>query len=342
MRKLILHVGVHRTGTTSTQEFMRQNFPVLLNKGVLYPFGVKRHDRMVQRLISGEVPADVLARDLERRAASHPQSVDTVVLSDEDMSLIRDFGVFAALKDTFDVKILVSLRRQDLWLESWYLQNVKWQWNPALAHLTFEEFFARRAEFFWIDYAARFAHFEEVFGAGCVLAGVFEKGDMPDGPIQAFLRLIGIEDLSGFSPFIHSNSSLSPLMSEMMRQLPMGKIAPKERAMIEAACIAVDSTLPTNGSKLLMPLAQRQLVLDEYADSNQRTAQDYFGRPVLFQDPLPLESAPLAEQTLPSQSQDLIQNFMAPILKELADRMTAARVERETKSPDPKAPRPVR
>lgn len=334
MRKLILHVGVHRTGTTSTQKFMRENFQPLLKKGVLYPFGVSRHDRVVRRLVRNEVPALKLARDLERRAASHPSHVHTVVLSDEDMSMIRDFRVFEPLKEMFDVKIVVSLRRQDLWLESWYLQNIKWQWNPALSHLTFDQFFARRAEFFWIDYAARFAHFEEVFGPGSVIAGVFEKADMPDGPIQAFLRMIGIEDLTGFSPFLHRNSSLSPLMSEMMRQMPMDRMAPKERALVEAACIEVDRTLPTNGSKLVMPFDQRQLVLGEYADSNHSVAQTCFSRDVLFHEPMPLESDPLAEQSLPGDTQELVKLFVGPIFRELADLMATARMERESKTTD--------
>jgi len=47
--------------------------------------------------------------------------------------------------------------------------------------------------------------------------------------------MIGVEDMSGLSPFLHSNSSLSPLMSELLRQLPLDKIAPKERALVEAA-----------------------------------------------------------------------------------------------------------
>ena len=185
MRKLYLHVGVHRTGTTSTQRFLKDNFVPLLTKGYLYPFRVKRHDGQIRRLVKGEMSVHDFALDLERRADSQQFPINSIVISDEDMSLIQDFSLFAGLDDMFDVKVVVSLRRQDLWLESWYLQNIKWQWNPGLAHLSFAEFFKRRADFFWIDYATRFSHFEDVLGAGSVVAGVFEKGDMPQGPIQA-------------------------------------------------------------------------------------------------------------------------------------------------------------
>lgn len=329
MRKLFLHVGVHRTGTTSTQRFMRENFDTLLRKGLLYPFGVKRHDRLILRILDGSLKVEDLALDLEKRAGSHPHPVHSVVLSDEDISLIRDFNLFAPLKERFEVKVVVSMRRQDLWLESWYLQNIKWQWNPALAHLSFDEFFERRAEFFWIDYAERFAHFETVFGPGSVVAGVFERGDMPEGPIQSFLHMLGIQDLTGFGPFVHRNSSLTPLMSEFMRNLPMDEMPIPERTLVEAACIEVDKTLPTNGSKLLMNFDQRAQVVAEYADSNRHVAKTWFDREVLFRDPLPPRDAPLADHTIPAGSGELIGGFVAPILRKLTLLMAKAREEHQ-------------
>ncbi|MBI1172716.1 hypothetical protein GC209_15070 [bacterium] len=332
-RTLYLHVGVHRTGTTSTQRFLRESFNVLLKKGYLFPFRVKRHDRQIRRLVSGEQSMAEFIQDLQMRADSHPLPIHSIVLSDEDMSLIEDFSLFAPLKEAFDVKVVVALRRQDLWLESWYLQNVKWQWNPQLAHLTFAEFFERRADFFWVDYAKRLAHYEAIFGEGSVIAGVFEAADMPGGPISTFLNLIGIEDMTGFGPMLHRNWSLSPLMSEFMRCLPMDQIVEKERIIIEAACIDVDVTLATNGSKLVMSRPQRDLVMAEYAESNRRTAQRYLGREVLFNDPLPAPEAELAEQALPEASSEVMTRFVGPMLLALSKRLTEERLAREKGAP---------
>ena len=329
MRKLYLHVGVHRTGTTSTQRFMKDNFTPLLTKGYLYPLGVKRHDGVVNRLVRQDLSMQDFALDLEKRASAQAFPVHSIVLSDEDMSLIQDFSLFARLRDTFDVKVVVSLRRQDLWLESWYLQNIKWQWNRALAHLTFAQFFERRGEFFWIDYAARLAHYEQVFGQGCVVAGVFEREDMPEGPIQAFLRMIGIDDLSGFGPFVHRNSSLTPLMSEFMRQMPMDAMIEPERMLVEAACIEVDKTLATNGSKLVMPAAQRVIAMQDFAESNRLTAERYIGRDTLFREPLPGADEPLADQVLPESAQEVMQRFVAPVLHSLSKLMMANRLARD-------------
>ena len=330
MRTLYLHVGVHRTGTTSTQRFLRDNFNVLLTKGYLYPYGVKRHDQIVRRLANNEITAQDFAIDLTARADKQLEHITSIVISDEDISLIEDLRIFAPLKEYFDIKLVVALRRQDLWLESWYLQNVKWQWNDALSHLTFDEFFARRTDFFWIDYAARFAHFESIFGPDAVVAGVFEKDDMPEGPIQSFLNMIGIKVRTGFGPFLHRNSSLSPLLSEFMRQLPLDRMAIKERTIVEAACIEVDKTLKTNGSKLIMTAAQREIVMAEYEDSNHKTAVRYVGRETLFREPLPNAEALLADTVLPGQSQDVVEQFVSPVLEALASLMTKARFERDT------------
>jgi hypothetical protein len=329
MQKLYLHTGVHRTATSSTQLFLRSNFLPLLQKGWLYPYGAVRHDQKVRAMVNKTLSVEEFARDLQQRANSHDHAVHSVVLSDEDLSIVPDFSLFAPLADRFDVKVVVSLRRQDLWLESWYLQNVKWQWNPLLAHLTFDQFFKRRKEFFWVDYAARLAHYEQVFGAGSVVAGVFERADMPEGPIAAFLNMVGLSDMTGLGPFLHANSSMSPQISEFMRQLPLDQIDERDRSVVERIFVEMDKTLPTNGSKLIMRHDQRQTVMAECAASNRLTAQRYLGREVLFAEPLPGPDALLADIALPANSADLMQIFVRPFVTELGEKLTSLRLERD-------------
>lgn len=321
-RRLYLHVGVHRTGTTSTQRFMRANFDVLLGKGYLYPFGVARHNAVVARMRYGVLPVAEFAADLARRMEA--KGVQAAILSDEDLSAIRDFGVFEPLAEVFDVKIVVMLRRQDLWLESWYLQNVKWQWNADLAHLSFDQFYVRREEFFWIHYGERLAHCEAVFGPGSVIAGVFEEADMPQGPIDAFLRMVGITDLAGFGPMLHQNSALTPLMTEFMRQLPLDEMPNRDRVLFERACLAVDPHLVTNGSKLVMAHQQRLTVQAEHLAGNRVVAARYLGREALFQVPLPGADEPLASSLLPDRSADLLRDFVVPFVRALGVQVAEA------------------
>ena len=332
MRKLILHVGVHRTATTSIQRFMRANSEVLLDKGYLYPFGVARHNAVVARMRYGILPVEEFAQDLQRRMDMKWGHVHTAVISDEDISMIEDFSQFAPLADYFDVKVVVSLRRQDLWLESWYLQNVKWQWNLSLAHLTFDEFFEAREEFFWIDYATRLAQYEAVFGPGSVIAGVFEEADMPAGPIDAFLDMIGITDQSGLGAKLHQNSSLSPLATEFMRHLPLDEMKDIDRRLFEQASLALNKDLAVNGSKLIMSHARRVDVMAEYSAGNEAVAKRYLGRYQLFRAPLPGPLEPLANTTLPTDAAGLMEDFMAPFVRALGVEVTKLRLANEAGS----------
>ena len=319
MRKLILHIGAHRTATTTLQKTLRKNFKILLKQGFLYPYGVDRHEQLANRLLRGKLSAAALAADLDRRAEADGRDVHSIILSDEDICMRRDLSVLAPLKDHFEVVIVYFLRRQDLWLESWYLQNVKGQWNRKLAHLTFDEFLDRMEEFHWIDYDRCTRHLDAVFGAGNVLAQAFERSAMPDGPVARFCELVGIAGADGFTPARDSNSSLSPLVTEFMRRLPLDTAAPAYRRKLVAACAEVDRGMrDADLPKLLLTPARRVAVLDRYAAGNRALARRRFDREALFLDPLPAADAPIAEMRLP-ESDELMARFVAPLVAALIE-----------------------
>jgi hypothetical protein len=320
MRTLYLHIGAHRTATSSIQSFLHLNLEALLDRGVFYPFGVKRHLKQANAVFSGDTTAAALAETLVKRAESKNKPIDTVILSDEDICMRPDLSVFKGLSSQFDVKVVYSLRRQDLWLESWYLQNVKWQWNPDLSHLTFDAFMARKDEFFWVDYDRYLTHLEAVFGRENIVLGIFEKGQMKGGPVADFCRLTGISDMSGLTEPPHINSSHGALMSEVMRCLPLDEAAPSFRATLEKALQAVDGklrTTPEEQSTLLLTHGERLALLAEFQAGNARVAQRYFGRDQLFFDPPPGPDAVIGNLDLPETGREMMDRIMAPMIWEL-------------------------
>lgn len=329
MLTLYVHVGVHRTATSSIQRFLCDNAKVLLSKGYLFPYAVPRHFAQIKQIVSHKISATDFAEDLLRQVEGAAEPVHSVVISDEDISNIADPMILAGLQEKFDVKVVVSLRRQDLWLESWYLQNIKWQWNPNLSHISFAEFLQRKKRFFWIDYDSHLAKYERTFGQGSVLATVFENPAMPHGPIVSFLTLLGINDLTGFGPLLNINSSLSPMMTEFLRHLPLDRINRFERALFEKAFAAVDANLTTNGSKLLLPYDERLEIIFEYAEGNHVVAKRYFNRNALFLEPVPNPDAPLADITLPDTAQDLMAKLVAPMVEQLGEVLHATRLSRQ-------------
>ncbi len=322
-RTLYLHIGSHRTATTSIQSFLLRNFEALIAQGCLLPFRKPRHFEMINAIFAGERKIDKVAEQLHERADSKaPEAeITRLILSDEDISMRRDISVLGEFRNHFDVKVVYSLRRQDLWLESWYFQNIKWQWNPSLSHCTFQEFLDRRDEFHWIHYDRYVRHLEEVFGAENIILNVFEKGQMPDGPVAAFCRATGNEALIGATPEPHVNFSMSAAMVEFARHLPMDELAPPQRELLRRALEAVDRDILGHAGKQserLMPLDLRQAILSEYEAGNSALAARHFNRDALFLDPLPEADAPLAQLVIPQNSQDLIAQFVAPLLRQMA------------------------
>jgi hypothetical protein len=319
-RTLYLHIGVHRTATTSIQRFLRVNTQALALRGILNPDGLSRHHALAGRILRGEAKAvaSELTAQAEASEAATGRPVRAIVLSDEDICTRTDMARMARLSDHFEVRVILVIRRQDLWLESWYRQNVKWQWNPDLAHLTFAEFLVRRRSFFWIDYDATVARLERLFGAAAVEVMVFETAWMPEGPVAAFARALG--GLEGLAAGQHANASFSALTTEFMRQLPLDEFPERRRKLVEEACATVDWHVRRRygaQSVLHMDAATRAMVMAEHGSGNAALAQRRFGRAALFSDPLPPPDAALAPDALPEDTAALMQVFVAPLLRRL-------------------------
>lgn len=300
---------------------MQQNFGKLLLKGVFHPYAIPRHVKMMTDIFARERTIATIARDIHDRADSKPGPIHTVVLSDEDICTRPDPTILGQFRDHFDVTVVMLMRRQDLWLESWYSQNVKWQWNPDLAHLPFEAFLDRRKTFFWINYDQTVRTFETVFGADNVICRPFEAEQMPEGPVQAFCDMIGLRDLKGLDPVPPTNRSLSPLMTEFMRTLPLDKMDIPVRHKVEQACMRADALLAKRTgrpSMLLMDAQTRADILGEHAAGNAALARRKFAREDLFLAPVPAADAALATRTLPADSYALVDLIIAPLIAEIA------------------------
>ena len=320
MTTLYLHIGTHRTATSSIQAFMLSNWEALLSRGVFHPMRIARHFPIFNAVFAGRRTVSDVSQDLLLRASKHPVEVDKIVLSDEDVCMRTDLSLLGEFRKHFDVKVVYALRRQDLWLESWYLQNIKWQWNKSLSHSTLSEFVARSDEFHWAYYDRLLSHLDEVFGQENVLPYVFEKAQMPDGPVAAFCKRIGLDDLSGLKPAPHVNSSYSPTIAEFVRCMPFDEAPDKYRAKLENAVKQVDRTLArTEGdnSTLLLDYDTRMRIMERHAEGNAAIARRYFGRDQLFLEQMPAPDEPLTQMVLPTDSAALMRDYVAPMIRGL-------------------------
>lgn len=136
MKRAILHVGTHKTGTTSIQSFLSSNAQALEGQGICYPRGGK-HDlgdgtqtpgqqRIAWGLIEGDDSA--LVEVLDECGRSNAQCV---LISSEELELLHDRPhLLQRLRDRlsgagYSVTAIVYFREQAGYLESMYSEMMK-------------------------------------------------------------------------------------------------------------------------------------------------------------------------------------------------------------------------
>jgi hypothetical protein len=277
--KLHIHFGIHRTGTTSIHSTMVSNLVALRECGILYPeLGVDhRHVRVAWKLLSKKIGGLELC-DLIHAEVS--PSTQKVVLSSEDFSLMKDGFWLKALSEKFDISASLYLRRQDLWLESWYNQNIKWPWDRRLSAANSEQFLDKKDEFYWLDYSWLLSSIERYVDSKKIYVQTMESGVVENTTFD-FLKHLGIEsEIEIKNP---RNASLTKCQLDILRKIDLYDVRPNQRMKIIRALreLVIDEC---SNNSAIFDRAQRDLVLSSYEASNRDVSNKYFGRDKLFEE----------------------------------------------------------
>ncbi|WP_295401029.1 hypothetical protein [uncultured Thiocystis sp.] len=227
MKTLYIHIGYHKTATTSIQSFLANNRKNLLESGYLYPrtgaidsahhllaIAINQNPAFLSML--KKKPIEYWA-DLKKEAVS--SGAETVVLSSEEFSVIKDAGKLQHLhelvKDDFDVKIVVYLRRIDEYAESIYKQLVKFYGSRHQQPFDINaDYVVNR-----IDCYQALMRWANIFGKENIKVRVFEKGQIINNPVYDFLDTV---DYSGHllnteKTNIKQNFSISTKYTDLLR-----------------------------------------------------------------------------------------------------------------------------
>ena len=131
-KKLYIHIGRPKVGSTAIQSFLKTNRKTLLENGILYPAAGERQNASHQL-------ASVLLREAERKQDLNPaeslyrdliaeiesSAASTCVISSENFYFVQPKRVAEALEGKYDVKIICYVRRQDEVLVSSYIQELR-------------------------------------------------------------------------------------------------------------------------------------------------------------------------------------------------------------------------
>lgn len=307
--KLVIHAGIHRTGTTSLQGFLADNREVLLRHGVTYPGEGRNHQPLAWSLKQGRGKA----ADVEDAAGTG----GTVVLSAEDFCIHTDMRWLKELSGRHDIRVVFYLRRQDHWIMSWYNQHVKWPFDRRKCRMGKAEFLDTIGDFHWLDYAVLLDRWGEVLGAENVSAAVVEPGQV-ENVIEDFITRLGIPSDGLDLAATRKNDSLPVHLLEIARSLGMFDLPPNGRTRVIRA-LRAGLAHKTQEAKTVYSPEERLRVLERFEASNRAVAERVFGRGKLFLEPPPRPDEPYF--SFPEIShQELLQEWIAPVVKELSAR----------------------
>lgn len=225
-KRVILHIGMHKTGSTSIQGFFSRNRHVLRAAGILYPYSegpdgrrLPKHNAIF-KAISHEADRgaphpfygpsamviEATARQIERSRAR------VAVLSAEGLSGEKpDFArALAPFRDRFEVTVVVFLRRPDQWLESFYRQMV--MSREVREARPIDIFLAARSTQAHLDYLAMLRWWAEAFGPEAMRIAPFDPA-AGAAPLERFLEVAGLPGWLRHLPAAAEN--LNPSQDEM-------------------------------------------------------------------------------------------------------------------------------
>ena len=269
--RILLHIGLPKTGSTAIQDFFCSNRRSFLAAGLLYPESFltgRSHCGLVQN-----AETESHWRTLEEEiAATAPRRVflscEDLILQDPDW--IAAFGrkVGGFLPDS-EIFLLAYLRRQDLWLESWYNHAVK---APRIQFQgDFEEFLAVRPEARLItDYPELLRPWRQAFPGARLELRTYDKEEVRRdilGDALGALQVTPPENCAIASR--RFNTSLSVEVLEVVRRLnALGLATDLRRAALRA--LNDHRAVKNNGVRHFTPAA-RQALLSRAAAGNRDT-----------------------------------------------------------------------
>lgn len=291
MAHLILHIGSHKTGTSSIQYVLTRSAEALEKAGASY--------LQTNALGKQAANANTLAKMKGKGAAFTSTLSDDVadalirpeaklnILSSENLFWLHDAGEIARLAKLIQlrfesVSVIAYLRRQDMLALSHRKQVISPIPRPAARFYGYQmSALPEHQPHFhtYFDYHAKLEMWREAFGTENMQVALFQREALKNGDSVAdFFARAGLQPPRGEEP-VRRNTAVG-------RERTLLALAAKAAGIGGDALKAIRRAASDEG-KLLPARADAQAFLANWADSNARLAQAWKlpdGSPFVFSD----------------------------------------------------------
>lgn len=277
MKRLIVHVGTHKTGTTSIQYTLARSDQALAQQGAIYPAHYDNPNNPGHHFLaiggSGK-RYNALIEDIDRAAQ------ETVILSTELLSVTSPETI-ADLASRYDTRIICLLRRQDDYLESMYRELCKSSFcdltpdafvetvlagDPLLIFSNFKETEIRAT--LPADYEKLLEDYAKLLGEDRVTAIPYDDPAFGADALEKFSNATGLtlKAVGGGPRNVSFSPEIVQLRGMIDRDLPN-----QEKLALRHAFWKLNDTVALEQKGLsVLNQEQRRLILDHYAVSNAK------------------------------------------------------------------------
>jgi hypothetical protein len=307
---LVLHIGLHKTASSYIQGVLGASRDNLLREGVLYPTtGIVDKGSTSTREGAGSGQGLLSRRGrhrvlLARLMAELEEDIPTVLISSEEFSRGGDTPSPAKLLDRFkafrSVKVVLVLRRQDDWIESFYKQSVDQYGNFETR--SFDEFLEQVGSPL-LDFHTRFTPWRDLVGPENF--HVLSYDDLPDGAAIC-RRLLEIAGLQG--PVLDELGKVSVPRYDSVRAIDtvglriLNSHRLEDRDIRTRTARSIYDAAPAGDIELMSPAA-REKIQAMCDPINQRIETEWFGEPV---PGFRFGTAPRASDTNPPSGLEMV------------------------------------
>ena len=340
-KRLILHIGTHKTASSSIQAFFERGRSENLTKLKLYyPLTTKAPPSSTERPKQKKLNhfslfaaiRDAIKPTRHLQPHSHvgiiktltkeilESGADIAFVSSEELSRpIRQIATeCAAFSAHFEVSVLILLRRQDLFAESLYSQFVREAIRSETRTIT--DFVESPRIAAWLDYATILQPWEAAFGRNAIKILLFEPSTLKAGLINSIFKTCAIPGGGGFIDPTHNVSPGREYVEIMRRinhcirseKIPRNAKLAKQKKIIMQ--ILRDLQIGSDSTSILGRPARRRL-LEKYHDGNTEIAHRYLNRPngLLFIDDI--AEGPYPDDTWNMSEHQVIEGMAQVVLK---------------------------
>lgn len=217
-KKIIIHIGFGKTGTTSIQDMLKKGINLLMNNSILYPrtgFFVNGHHHLANMNSISKVDVEIYQKLVDEINNS---SCNTTIISSEQFIFVKpEYVSFIAKQlNQFNIEIIFYIRRQDKLIESSYLQFLK------IGNKTnsFKKFFQIHKDSF--NFMQRINPWIENFGVAKITARLFDKQVIGDVRLD-FMNTIKLNHIKLDLIKEKSNPSLLPELEKLVQMFDINE-----------------------------------------------------------------------------------------------------------------------